>query len=201
MAKNSTKSSRKGAGTQNDRKRTSRSSAGPISFFLALIIMALGLIHLASTFHSYAINLSELNGLKNQEAQLVARKQNLENQIQRWNDQAYVTAQARERLGFIFPGEQAIRVLHPEAVTGQDDQSAKTNKGIQAPRKNTLPWYQEMAYSFKKADQRPDALASAQGVTAPGQSRSQGQAGQNTNHDGQDSSIPPNSEEWDEDSE
>ena len=202
MAKKSTKSSRKSAGTQNDRKRTSRGSAGPISFFLALIVMALGLIQLAATFHSYAINLSELNGLKNQEAQLVAKKQNLENQIQRWNDQAYVTAQARERLGFIFPGEQAIRVLHPEAVTGQDDQSTKTNKGIQAPRKNTLPWYQEMAYSFKKADQKPDALASAQGLTSPGQSRPQSQeTGRNTNQEEQSSSTPPDSEEWDEDSE
>lgn len=192
MAKNSTTTSHKGSDEHEGGKQAPRrGSAGPISFFLALIIVALGLIQLAATFHSYAINLSELNGLKNQQAQLVSRKQDLENQIQRWNDKAYVTAQARDRLGFIFPGEQAIRVLHPEAVTGQDDQNAKTDKGIQAPRKNTLPWYQEMAYSFRKADQKPGTPASGLGVTTPGKSKSAEQDGRDANRDRQDTSTPP----------
>ncbi|KJY64634.1 septum formation initiator family protein [Bifidobacterium sp. M0399] len=138
-------------------RRTSRRSSGPITFFVAVIIVALGLIQLVSTFHAYAINLSELNGLRNQQAQLVEHKRDLENQIRRWDDKAYVTAQARDRLGFIFPDEEAIRVLHPEAVTGSKDKDQAGSKGVRAPRKNSLPWYQEMAYSFAKADQDPTA--------------------------------------------
>ena len=138
-------------------RRTSRRSSGPITFFVAVIIVALGLIQLVSTFHTYAINLSELNGLRNQQAQLVEHKRDLENQIRRWDDKAYVTAQARDRLGFIFPDEEAIRVLHPEAVTGSKDKDQAGSKGVRAPRKNSLPWYQEMAYSFAKADQDPTA--------------------------------------------
>ena len=138
-------------------RRTSRRSSGPITFFVAVIIVALGLIQLVSTFHAYAINLSELNGLRNQQAQLVEHKHDLENQIRRWDDKAYVTAQARDRLGFIFPDEEAIRVLHPEAVTGSKDKDQAGSKGVRAPRKNSLPWYQEMAYSFAKADQDPTA--------------------------------------------
>ena len=88
---------------------------------MALFIVALGTIQLASTFHTYALNLAELNGLKKQEAALVAQKRELENDIARWDDKAYVTAQARDRLGFVFPGEQAIRVEHPEAVTGKSE--------------------------------------------------------------------------------
>ena len=95
-----------------------KNSAGPIAFFVSLFIVALGTIQLVSTFHTYALNLAELNGLKREEASLVAKKQELENDIKRWDDKAYVTAQARERLGFVFPGETAVHVLHPEAVTG-----------------------------------------------------------------------------------
>lgn len=138
-------------------RRTSRRSSGPITFFVAVIIVALGLIQLVSTFHAYAINLSELNGLRNQQAQLVEHKRGLENQIRRWDDKAYVTAQARDRLGFVFPDEEAIRVLHPEAVTGSKDKDQAGSKGVRTPRKNSLPWYQEMAYSFAKADQDPAA--------------------------------------------
>ncbi len=92
-----------------------KNSAGPIAFFVSLFIVALGTIQLVSTFHTYALNLAELNGLKREEASLVAQKQELENDIKRWDDKAYVTAQARERLGFVFPGETAVHVLHPEA--------------------------------------------------------------------------------------
>ncbi|GAA6122619.1 hypothetical protein BPY_07270 [Bifidobacterium psychraerophilum] len=128
-----------------------RGTAGPISFFVAMIIIVLASIELVSTFHTYALNLSELNSLRKQEASLIAQKQELENNIARWSDNAYVTAQARDRLGFVFPGEQAIRVLHPEAVTGTADNSKKSNDSGSTTQSD-LPWYRDMAESFEKAD-------------------------------------------------
>lgn len=136
--------------SKSRKKASKRGSAGPIAFFVAVFIVALGAIQLASTFHTYALNMAELNGLKKQEASLIAKKQELENDIARWDDKAYVTAQARDRLGFVFPGEQAIRVEHPEAVTGETTEDKKTTDESQ---KTVLPWYKEMAYSFKQADQ------------------------------------------------
>ncbi len=41
----------------------------------------------------------------------------------RWDDPAYVVAQARERLTFVFPGETAYRVIDPETVEGLPDGS------------------------------------------------------------------------------
>ena len=117
-----------------------------------MFIIALGTIQLVSTFHTYALNLAELNGLKREEASLIAQKQELENDIKRWDDKAYITAQARERLGFVFPGEQAVRVLHPEAVTGSDRESQKTEDS-NTSNKKVLPWYSELSYSLKKADE------------------------------------------------
>jgi cell division protein FtsB len=132
------------------RSSKERGTAGPISFFIAMIIVILASIELVSTFHTYAMNLSQLNSLRKQEASLIAQKQELENNINRWNDDAYVTAQARDRLGFVFAGEQAIRVLHPEAVTGTAAANNGGNTGKDS--KEDKPWYQEMASAFEKAD-------------------------------------------------
>ena len=147
------KSSRTGKPGKTGKARVrKKGSAGPIAFFVSLFIIALGTIQLVSTFHTYALNLAELNGLKREEASLIAQKQELENDIKRWDDKAYITAQARERLGFVFPGEQAVRVLHPEAVTGSDSESQKTEDSSSSNKK-VLPWYSELSYSLKKADE------------------------------------------------
>ncbi len=69
-----------------------------------------------------------------------------------------MAAQARERLGFVFPGEKAVRVQHPEAVTGTSEGTAKTKSGTSDGK--VLPWYSELEYSFKKADERPSKTAS-----------------------------------------
>lgn len=145
------KQSRAGkSGTAKAKKR--KSGAGPIAFFVSLFIVALGTIQLVATFHTYALNLAELNGLKREEASLIAKKQELENDIKRWNDKAYITVQARERLGFVFPGEQAVRVLHPEAVTGTETGTDSSDSSSSSD-KNVLPWYSELSYAFKKADE------------------------------------------------
>ncbi len=144
--------------TASQRTKPKRKGSGPVAFFVSLFILALGAIQLVSTFHSYALNLAELNGLKRQEAALIERKQELENDIARWDDTAYVTAQARERLGFVFPGEQAIRVDHPEAVTGESDTKQQT--GDSSSEHSSLPWYSELSYALKQADQSEDTSTS-----------------------------------------
>ncbi|KAB8287505.1 septum formation initiator [Bifidobacterium ramosum] len=145
-------------GSARTTKARTRSS-GPIVFFIALFIVALGSIQLLSTFYTYAINLSELNGLKREEASLIAQKRELENSIARWNDKAYVAAQAREKLGFVFPGEQVVHVEHPEAVTGSTTDSAD-GEATAGDDKKALPWYSELAYSFEKADGDNDTSSS-----------------------------------------
>lgn len=156
--------------------KAGRGNAGPISFFIALFIVALGAIQLVSTFYTYALTLSDLNGLKRQEAALETEKQDLENEIKRWDDDAYVTAQARERLGFVFPGEQAVRVLHPEAVTGQADTEQSTDDD--ASESQSLPWYEELAYTFEQVDNQ-DA---SDGSDVPDAQKQQSQNDNDTAH-------------------
>ena len=134
-----------------DVSQPKRARSGPLTFFILVIIVALGSIQLISTFHNYALGLAELNGLKKQESELIARKAELQNDIARWDDKAYVTAQARERLGFVFPGEQAVTVRHPEAVTGQlgeqDDDHSQQDVRVSA-----MPWYAQINDALSQAD-------------------------------------------------
>ncbi|MDF7663996.1 septum formation initiator family protein [Bifidobacterium sp. ESL0763] len=138
--------------TSKTKRKAKRGDFGPLALFIVVVVVALGVIQLATTIFSYSQSVTELNGLKRQESQLVTKKANLENDISRWNDKAYVTAQARQRLGFVFPGEQSIHVEHPEAVTGiKSKDEAKTVSPDEDSR--ALPWYSELAYGFKKADE------------------------------------------------
>lgn len=147
-----------------DRKSKRRGNSGPIAFFVSLFIVAVGAIQLVSTFHNYAIDLAQLNGLKRQEAELIAQKRELENDISRWDDKNYVAAQARERLGFVFPGEQSVTVLNPQAVTGEDSQSDK-GKDTTGSKTKRLPWYSELNYSFKQADEGANKTADTSAST------------------------------------
>ena len=157
-----TTSSRKPARQRTQQTAKTRRNSGPVSFFIAVIIVIIGLMQLVSTFHDYALNLSELNGLKKQEATLEAQKQDLENDIARWDDKAYVTAQARERLGFVFPGEVSVRVEHPEAVTGSTTSKSSGTSSAQ-DEQTTLPWYKELAYAFQQADTPSRSSSSSSG--------------------------------------
>lgn len=142
-------------------KRKRSGATGPIAFFVSLFIVAVGAIQLVATFHDYALDLAQLNDLKREEASLIAQKEELENDISRWDDKSYVAAQARERLGFVFPGETSVTVLNPEAVTGKTPEQSKGDHHSTKDNK-TLPWYTELNYSFEKADQGTDQSQSEQ---------------------------------------
>lgn len=150
----------KATSTTNKPFKKQEHTAGPLAFFITLFIVAIGAIQLISTMHSYALSVAELNGLKKQEAQLIRQRDDLNNQIARWKDPAYITSKAREELGFIFPGEQPIRLLHADEIPGvhiPKNQDSSLHQDVQV----NLPWYSEMLYSLEQAD-KPLATASSQ---------------------------------------
>ena len=180
------RSSRRSRSTTPPR-RQSRGS-GPLAFFVSVIILALGAIQLVSAFHTYALNLAELNGLRRQEAALVAKKQSLENEISRWDDKAYVTAQARERLGFVFPGEVSVHVKNSQAVTGEDSDAQSLDEDESAVSTASVPWYSELAYVIRKADEpskkaTKTAVDSGTGTTGTDASTPSGSSTATTNGD------------------
>ncbi|WP_235858546.1 FtsB family cell division protein [Varibaculum massiliense] len=100
-------------------------------------------------------------------AQLVAAQQEnreLQRQLELWNDSDYLTQQARERLGYVKPGETRYAVVDP----GKDYQARREARLEKLPER---PWYLEVTHSVKLAGQRgqgKDASAQSRPKPAPG---------------------------------
>jgi hypothetical protein len=64
----------------------------------------------------------------------------LQEQQRRWDDPAYVRAQARERLGFTMPGEVGLVVVGSEDVTAPPPPTGPVVPALAADR----PWWQRL---------------------------------------------------------
>lgn len=78
-------------------------------------------------------------------------------QLARWQDPAFVVAQARERLAYVYPGETPYRVVDPEvarpAAVGSVDEAANGDA------KDGEPWFGRMWASVVVAGAEPQAQA------------------------------------------
>jgi cell division protein FtsB len=76
-----------------------------------VLVLAVLVVSYASSMRAYLQQRSQINALKTSIAQHDADIKQLESQKKRWDDPAYVEAQARERLGYVMPGETSYLVL------------------------------------------------------------------------------------------
>jgi cell division protein FtsB len=79
---------------------------------LALVFCAV-VVALAYPVREYVAQRAEIASLRAQERAQQAAVAELRRQAERWDDPAYIKAQARERLHFVEPGETAYVVLTP----------------------------------------------------------------------------------------
>lgn len=90
-----------------------------------VVVLAVLAVSYASSLRAYLQQRSHIGDLK---AQIVERQEgiaDLQREKERWNDPAFVAAQARERFGYVEPGQTAYVVLdedgeplEPEAELG-----------------------------------------------------------------------------------
>nr|MBA2738045.1 septum formation initiator family protein [Nocardioidaceae bacterium] len=80
---------------------------------LGLVVLVL-LISYASSVRAW---LDQRQDIATAEAQILASREDvsqLQREKRRWSDEAYVQQQARERLGYLLPGETGYRVVTPD---------------------------------------------------------------------------------------
>lgn len=85
----------------------------------ALVLFVVGLLAfvlLFPTVRAYLAQRADNDRLVQHVAQARAENEDLTAELKRWTDDAYVAAQARERLAFVLPGDTAFRVVDPETV-------------------------------------------------------------------------------------
>ncbi len=119
--------------------------------FACVLLLAFVLVY--PTLHSYLQQRVEVDHLRAQVQAARERNDDLQSDLERWDDPAYVTAQARERLSFVLPGEKAFRVVDPETVP--DTAPAADGPASVLDSGSTLPWYANVWDSVQVAGTTP----------------------------------------------
>ncbi|MDE0573781.1 septum formation initiator family protein [Demequina sp. B12] len=91
------------------------------------------------TVRAYLDQQAMLNSLRADAATAQAEVDDLTAEVARWDDPAYVVAQARERLAYVFPGETPYRVVDPEVAADQQEDAAASE--VDAAGTPLQPWY------------------------------------------------------------
>lgn len=90
---------------------------------LLFVVLAVLVVSYASSARAWLDQRAHINGLEDQIATDRARVDQLTEEKERWEDPAYVEAQARERFGYVMPGEVSYRVIdengEPLGVTSE----------------------------------------------------------------------------------
>ncbi|MBI3228300.1 MAG: septum formation initiator family protein [Mycolicibacterium cosmeticum] len=137
---------RKAAAESLDNQSEQRfGSAARRAAILAVVVCVLTLT-IAGPVRTYFAQRAEMNQLKTAETQLRSQIDDLEQQKVKLADPVFIAAQARERLGFVMPGDIPYQVqLPPSAATpaapGTED----------APVKSTDPWYTSLWHTIADA--------------------------------------------------
>jgi cell division protein FtsB len=112
---------------------------------LALVLAAL-VMTLAFPVRQFVQQRAQLAQLQAQVAAQQASVTSLQAQRDRWQDPAYVEAQARGRLHFVFPGETGYVVLSPSDV------AQARHPQLRQPVLPQAPWYDSLWRSVQAAD-------------------------------------------------
>jgi cell division protein FtsB len=107
-------------------------------------------ITLVPTLRSYLRQQGEIGSLRQQVAQQRTDVASLQREQARWNDDAYVAQQARERLKFVKVGEKSYTVIDGKPA-------AKGLPGVaEVPAASSNnPWYGQLWASVQAADAGP----------------------------------------------
>ena len=87
-----------------------------LAVLVGVLVLAAAVV--LPSLRSYFRQQEELADLTAQAQAARVEVEDLRADAARWDDPAYVVAQARERLAFVFPGETPYRVIDPETVAG-----------------------------------------------------------------------------------
>jgi cell division protein FtsL len=118
-----------------------------------VLVLAVLTVSYASSMRAYLQQRSHINDLKASIAEHEANIDDLETEKKRWDDPAYVEKQARERLGYVLPGEKAYLVL------GEDGTPLEPETQLQDPstvlKSKPVAWYDTAWQSVELAGHPP----------------------------------------------
>ena len=136
---------------------TVSAGTGPQLTTRAIVLLSVVLLLIASytsTLHAWWEQRADIQSTK---AEIVMKKQQiiaLKDQKARWDDPAYVKQQAKQRFGWVTPGEVGYRVI------GSDGTVKGNVPTLEAPPIATTrtEWYDKLWGSVKESGKTPKAV-------------------------------------------
>jgi cell division protein FtsB len=148
-----------------------------------LIVLSIAFVLVFPTLRQYLDQQVQLEQLRAQVAAAEQDNDDLQAELDRWSDPAYVEAQARERLAFVMPGERALRVSDPEVVP-EETTGTDTSAGVAVEADPSRPWYAQIWDSVQVAG------AAGTGTTVDEESAGTGDNGSASTGDATDGATP-----------
>jgi len=114
-----------------------------------LVVVGLLVISYVGTMRIYLDQQSDMATARTQIAERQATIAQLQDELSRWNDPSYIKTQARERLGWVMPGEVGYRVIGTDGTVVSGE--VGSIKGNNDPANQA--WYERIWSSVQTADQ------------------------------------------------
>ena len=144
---------------ERNAKRTPRENGNILSIggldvstrlVVVIVVAAILSVMLVPSLFQWWQQERELVQIKSQVAEQQKKNADMQRQLDLWNDPDYISTKARERLGYVRPGETQYTVVDP-GPQYQDSAMA----AAATPTGPARPWVQQVAILVGKADQPP----------------------------------------------
>lgn len=132
---------------------------------LALVLLVL-VISYASSLRAWIDQRQEIAATEAEIAEARARVDQLEQTKQRWHDEAYLRKMARERFGWVLPGEVGYRVIDENGETVGDTPQLDAPEDEEATP-DRPDWYDRVWGSIEYAGQDPPNESETSEPTRP----------------------------------
>ncbi len=122
---------------------------------MLVLVLAVLTVSYASSMRAYLEQRSQIDALRATIADAQGNISRLQREKRRWHDKAYVEQQARERFGFVMPGEVGYQVI---GLDGKPlDRSTSLSDPGQASDPVTRPAWWQSAWGSVEAAGNPEA--------------------------------------------
>lgn len=132
---------------------------------ILVLVFAVLVVSYASSMRAYLQQKSEINALQDKIASSEKNIGLLEREKRRWNDEAYVETQARQRFGWVLPGEVSYQVIGRDGLplTRGDTLTDPASIAQTVPD----PWWTKAYGTLEAADHPKKASVPASEITPP----------------------------------
>jgi Septum formation initiator len=113
-----------------------------------LLVLGALIVSYAQSLRVWFDQHQQISALQQEIKDRETRVDQLGDEVERWNDDAYVKAQARQRLGWVMPGEVGYRVIGPD---GKPLGPSLSPAGSAAGAKHDPTWYAKLWGSVEVA--------------------------------------------------